>query len=963
MALHTIQVPVNKSAYVDRTNGSTNYGTLQYIRAGEYNDPTYLYIRYFSLFGWDTSLIPSGKRIVSAILYLYSKKAYTRSSGGSLKHIYNTGAWAENTVTFNNAPIYTSFFYGSPYMYTGDIAANTYFAYTINPETVFMPNGITLAIDGTDYAEFNSSRAASNKPYLEVTYEDVPPDAPTPKEPIGLYKDSKGIIRFEWQYVSSVGGAQKKVDLQWSTDQINWTTISQTTADNYYDMPANTLPAGNIYWRIRCYNDYDEVGPYCAAQSFYAIGAPATPAINPVQTNSARPIISWSAFGQQIYQLQVLSGETVVYDSGNQPSISIRQHKVMAWLSDGLYTVKIHVKNEYGLWSAWGQTNVIITTVKPAKPVFSVAKTNYVLQAKAIVNGADYALLYRDGVCIEKQTTKSIVDDNGLVVENLLGGDGDCENLNSASSGKVVITLDSSVKVFGSSSFKITTDTSNDYHSYFYSKGGVTTVNITEYGLAVGDYISISGYFKTSKGKARLYMLFFDANSVQLSSTYVVASSPSGFTRYVKRAVIPANTAKIRFQVTLLDDLGNAVFAGNGENTNVDGLMVQKITAADYALSDSDFLTKYPFGNREAFIIDDNTAANGSAHAYKARLVQNIPERQVKNLLASVGDCENLNDFVNARITSNLDASNKLFGSNSIKITTDNQMGYHLIQCKLNGVTKIPISALGLSVDNYIMLSAYLKVNVGCGKIQILFYDASGVQISSPSSDLATVAPAQFTRISLKTQIPALADSLLVQIVLTNSSGVSNFTGTTENMNLDGIMLQGISAIDYWNLNFDQLFAKYPYGNNTFTAPAYEVYSDSDPVTEMADFKSALIAPVSDLTNVFAFALSLNSAPKRVYDRSPGGAMVQYAGRRHPVWEPDEHMSVGLSCGAFFLETWAEVEAFEAIYDLNGTVLYRDAKGRKIYGKLTNLQVNEERLGYTISFVINQVDYDEELEV
>ena len=774
MALHTIDLPCIKDTWVDQRSPTATHGTDTTLLGGwatVANGVAQLIA--FCRFNWST--FPSCKRITSLKLRIYSVNALS-ASGKETELFVNPAkaVWDEN-LNYNgaNAVVGPG---GRNYLVNVDVPGSQYIEIDISdiPGIADIANyglylGWNSSIDSWLQAGYITiqSREGANPPLLRLTYEDVPPDAPTPQNPINVYKDNKAILRFEWQYNDGVSGTQKKFDLQWSTDQINWTTVTQTTSRNYYDMPANTLPAGNIYWRVRCYNTYDEVGTYCGIQSFYAIGAPSKPIINSVQSNSARPIIVWSATGQQLYQVQVLSGDVIVYDSSNQPNISARQHKVMAFLADGTYTVKIRIKNEYSLWSEWGSASVIIATVKPAKPVFSVAKTKYGVQAKAIVNGADYALLYRDGKCIKKQTIKGIVDDNGQVVENLIGSDGDCEALSSAGPSKATVVLDSSTKVFGSNSYKITVDTSNDYHSYFYMRDGINTAPITAYGLAIGDYISISGYFKTSKGKARLYMLFFDANSVQLSSTYVVANSPSGFTRYVKRAVIPANTAKIRFQITLTDALDNAVFTGNGENTNVDGLMVQKITAADYALSDSGFLAKYPFGNKEAFIIDDNAVETGSEHTYKARVV---------------------------------------------------------------------------------------------------------------------------------------------------------------------------------------------------TEGSVDVFNDSDPLAATANFKYALVAPVSDLANVFSFTRSLNSPPKRVYDSAPGGAMVQYSGRENPVFEPDEHMSTGLSC-VFYLKTWAEVEAFKAIYRLKETVLYRDAKGRKIFGILSNLQVTDDRAGFIISFAIKEVDYYEKVEV
>jgi hypothetical protein len=418
----------------------------------------------------------------------------------------------------------------------------------------------------TSYWELHS-RENTNKPVLRVIYEDVPPNAPTPTEPIGTYKDSKSITRFAWTYNSDVGGEQKAFDLQWSTDQSTWTTVFETTANNYYDMPAETFPAGNIYWRVRTYNEYDEVGPYCDIQSFYAIGAPNAPAINAIPTDTARPVVSWSVFSQQAYQLQVMSDDAIVYDSGIIPGINIRQHKIKAWLADDEYTVRIRIKNEYDLWSEWGSAAVTITTVKPDKPTLTIQRSAHGVEINAT------GLIYR-----------------------------------------------------------------SDYNK--------------------DDYICIG----TATG------------------TYY-----------------------------------------------------------------------------------DNTVASGREYKYFVRAVSE---------------------------------------------------------------------------------------------------------------------------------------------------------------------------------------------NDTF--------ADSDIKLIQAEFQHALIAPVSDLTNVFAFTRSLNAPPKRTYNRQPGGATVQYAGRTHPVWEPTEHISAGLSL-SFFLKTWAEVETFMTIYDLNSTVLYRDAKGRKIYGTLSNLSVNDDILGYLISFTLNQVDYDEEV--
>jgi len=572
MAQHTIQIPITEDTYCDKNNPNTNYGSSTQLKAGGgLAIPTYdINFKYHTMMKWDSSLpgLPERKKLISAYLKLYSLTAI--SSSDRIVAIYGI-EFDEMVSTYNSLSL-DGHYMAPEYFYLTDAAANNYISLNIlNSEKIKIKNGKARigAVGASDKTFIFGSRESANAPYIELTYEDVPPSAPTPTDPIGAYKDNKSIIRFAWQYNSEVGGEQKAFDLQWSTDQVNWTTVSQTTANNYYDMPADTLPAGNIYWRVRTYNEYDEVGPYSDIQSFYAIGAPAAPVLNAVPTNSARPVVSWSAFSQQVYQLQVLSGDTVVYDSGIVPGINIRQHKIKAWLADGEYTVRIRIKNEYDLWSEWDSTTVTISTDKPEKPSIALQRSAY---------GAE-------------------ITGTGLVYRS-------------------------------------------DYDK--------------------DDYICI--------GTA--------------SGTYF-----------------------------------------------------------------------------------DNTVRSKGEYKYFIRAVSE---------------------------------------------------------------------------------------------------------------------------------------------------------------------------------------------NDTF--------EDSDIKFIQAEFQYALIAPVSDLSNVFAFTRSLNSPPKRTYNHQPGGAFVEYAGRKHPVWEPTEHVSAAWAM-AFFLKSWNDVEAFIALVDRKETVLYRDARGRKVYGILSNLTIDDERSGYIVSFTLTEVDYIEGVDV
>jgi len=565
MAQHTINVSILGDTYTDFYNPSTNYASaanlhLKFIGL----DLRSIYIRV------DLSTVPARKRIVSAILTLYKNNATIIDNKQMI--VRACIDMPINNITYDNSPDMIPGSSGSCIISSAGVG-NVDFDILTALTSALAAGVSTIWIkpynSDAELMIFNSLEAASNKPSLSVMYEDVPPSAPTPNDPIGDYKDNKAVVRFAWQYNSDVGGTQKAFDLQWSTDQANWTTVSLTTANNYYDMPADTLPSGNIYWRVRCYNEYNEVGPYSDIQSFYAIGAPTAPVLNAIPTNTARPVVSWSAFSQQVYQLQVLSGDMIVYDSGVVPGISIRQHKIKAWLEDGEYTVQLRTKDEYDLWSDWASTTVTISTDKPEKPSIALQRSAYGVE----ITGT--GLVYR-----------------------------------------------------------------SDYDK--------------------DDYICIG----TASGT------YFD-NAVRSKVEY----------KYFIRAV-------------------------------------------------------------------------------------------------------------------------------------------------------------------------------------------------------------------------------------------------SEN----------------------------------------DTFEDSDIKFIQAEFQHALIAPVSDLSNVFAFTRSLNSPPKRTYNHQPGGAFVEYAGRKHPVWEPTEHVSAAWAM-SFFLKSWEDVEAFIALVDRKETVLYRDARGRKVYGILSNLTVNDERSGYTVGFTLTEVDYIEGVDV
>lgn len=240
------------------------------------------------------------------------------------------------------------------------------------------------------------SSKGSNKPYVEITYEDVPPLQPSAISPSGSFINNIEVIRFAWKYNTSVLDTQYGFELQWKHESGEWKTVSQTTKNQYYDMPKNTFPSGNISWRVRTKNQYGEYSPYSSTLSFTAIGAPSTPVIKSVEQDKLSPIVTWAANSQQVYQLQILkTDDEIIYDTGYIASTTERSHKVNKPLDEGKYKARIRIKNEYDLLSEWGELSFIIKSIKPPKPALNISQISYGLLIKIDAMEIDYGLVYR----------------------------------------------------------------------------------------------------------------------------------------------------------------------------------------------------------------------------------------------------------------------------------------------------------------------------------------------------------------------------------------------------------------------------------------------------------------------------------------------------------------------------------------------------------------------------------------
>ena len=174
-------------AYVDEAAPDNNFGTSTYLMLYDVSGGTRrTYIRF------DLSSIPSDAQINSAMLYLYYYDYYQGDpSGKTVVARRASPSWAEETITWNNQP--TGYV---PSASTTMPSSYGWVSWDVTEAVQGFVNGtwnnygwqIKFQTEGLDtgYADpkFYSKEAATNKPYLEVTYTSgSPPNKPTLASP------------------------------------------------------------------------------------------------------------------------------------------------------------------------------------------------------------------------------------------------------------------------------------------------------------------------------------------------------------------------------------------------------------------------------------------------------------------------------------------------------------------------------------------------------------------------------------------------------------------------------------------------------------------------------------------------------------------------------------------------------------------------------------------------------------
>lgn len=219
----------------------------------------------------------------------------------------------------------------------------------------------------------------------------------TPVSPADSVEDNSADIVFRWNVTSADGYAHSASTLQYSATGNAWLSLATVSGSaTTYTCPANTLPSGTVYWRVRASNIDGTAGAWSSAASFVAFGAPQAPVVTATAKNFS--MVTWQADAQEAYRITV-DGAVIGTFFGAE-----KTYQLDAPIRTGTHTISVEVQNSFGLWSQPGTATVTVTDGSAfLNKIVSVrgnidATITYNIDPRYNTLTAVY--LYRDGVRI-----------------------------------------------------------------------------------------------------------------------------------------------------------------------------------------------------------------------------------------------------------------------------------------------------------------------------------------------------------------------------------------------------------------------------------------------------------------------------------------------------------------------------------------------------------------------------------
>lgn len=252
------------------------------------------------------------------------------------------------------------------------------------------------AFDGSAYGPWDESDGVFTIQHNKA------PTAPTNLNPSGGSRDRAADNLFSWQHNDENADPQAKFDLQWRLQgSPTWNEITQTTVNQFYEVPANLFPRGTIEWRVRTHDQADLSSPYSAIAIFFAGDKPAVPTIvSPgASVAVANPTVQWSSTDQTGLLLTVKDAAGTTLFSRERNSTNKAETITYSLENQQNYTIELKIKNADGLYSDAAVLNIFVSYTPPAVPDIETVKGNSFIQiyiSDPVPTGTQPTVLYHD---------------------------------------------------------------------------------------------------------------------------------------------------------------------------------------------------------------------------------------------------------------------------------------------------------------------------------------------------------------------------------------------------------------------------------------------------------------------------------------------------------------------------------------------------------------------------------------
>ncbi len=209
---------------------------------------------------------------------------------------------------------------------------------------------------------------------------------------------------FSWDHVISTGTAQSAYDLQYSMNGEDWIAIKSGVTDITNTMiPAESLPSGNVMWRVRTYNSDGVAGSWSDPAQIVVRTRPQAPSISSF-TEGPRPLVTWQSAEQQAYEVKAGDFESGVIFG------TLKSYKVPIYLPDGFVIIQVRVIDQYGSKSEWASVTAEIRNVSYESIELTTKSGDHARLTWSASAAFSKYYVYRDDLLIGKTEESSFVD-------------------------------------------------------------------------------------------------------------------------------------------------------------------------------------------------------------------------------------------------------------------------------------------------------------------------------------------------------------------------------------------------------------------------------------------------------------------------------------------------------------------------------------------------------------------------